>query len=118
MAYGRKWKPSKARAAEFKNQMNELEEFLNEHADISASASRDSFYFTHNGTKYRVSNHSIESSNRKAYNWMGEQVREKYHADQRDEETRYIHASKTRLIEIYNRIMSGIEVDGHGNAIA
>lgn len=117
MAYGRKWKPSKAKAAEFKNQMHELEEFLNEHADISASASRDSFYFTHNGTKYRVSNHSIEASNSKAYNYLGEQVREKYHSDQRDAETKYIHASKTRLIEIYRTIKTGANVDGHGNAI-
>ena len=117
MSY-RKWKPSKAAVAEFKKNMDELEDFLLAHMDISASASRDSFYFTHAGTKYRISNHSIEASNSKAYNYIGEQVREKYHADQREQDTRYIHASKTRLIEIYNRIMSGIEVDGHGNAIA
>lgn len=113
-----KWKPNKAQAAEFMKQMNELEDFLFTHMDISASASRDSFYFTHNGTKYRVSNHSIEASNAKAYDYLGNQVRDKYHADQREQDTRYIHASKTRLIEIYNRITSGIEVDGYGNAIA
>lgn len=118
MAYGYKWKPNKAQVAEFKKQMEELDAFLEEHwHDVKASMSRDSFYFMYNGTPYRVSNHSIEASNKKAYNWRGEQVREKYHPDERDKETRYIHASKTRFIEIYNRIMSGIEVDGHGNAM-
>lgn len=113
-----KWKPKKSDVAEFKKKMEELEAFLDEHwRDISASMGRDSFYFVHEGVPYRVSNHSIEASNKRAYNRNGEKVREKYHPDERDKETRYIHASKTRFIEIYNRIVSGVEVDGHGNAI-
>lgn len=116
MAY-RKWKPSKAAVAEFKSKMDEVETFLDHHPEISASLSRDSFYFTFNGTPYRVSNHSIEASNKNAYNWMGEQVREKYHEDGRDKDTRYIHAGKTRIIEIYNAIVSGKTVDGRGNII-
>lgn len=114
----RKWKPSKAAVAEFKNRMDEVEEFLSSHLDISASMSRDSFYFVFDGVPYRVSNHSIEASNRGAYDRNGNQVRCMYHGDQRDKETRYIHASKTRIIDIYNAIVSGKKVDGRGNIVA
>ncbi len=113
-----KWKPSKKAKEEFKNKMGEIERFLDEHAEISASRSMDSFYFTVNGTQYRVSNHSIESSNARAYDkYTGEQIRWKYHDDERDKETRYIHASKTRLIEIYTAIKNGNKVDGRGYII-
>ena len=55
-AFGsKKWKPNKKEAEEFKNKMNEIEQFLYEHGDISASSSRDSFYFQLNGQHYRVS---------------------------------------------------------------
>lgn len=114
-----KWKPSKKVKEEFKNKMDEIERFLDEHADISASRARDSFYFTINGTQYRVSNHSIESSNARAYDkFTGEQIRDKYHDDVRDSGTRYIHASKTRLIEIYTAIKNGKQVDGRGYVVA
>lgn len=109
-----KWKPSKSAIAEYTKSMNELEDFLCTHLDISASAKRDSFYFTHNNVKYRISNHSVEKSNEKAFNFQGEQVRELYHPNGREEDTRYIHASKTRLIEIYNNIKAGRLVDGRG----
>jgi len=114
-----KWKPSKKSKEEFKEKMEAIEKFLDEHADVSASRSRDSFYFTVNGTQYRVSNHSIEASNAKAYDeFTGEQIREKYHGDCRGNGTRYIHASKTRLIEIYNAIKDGKQIDGHGCILA
>lgn len=117
--FGSKWQPNKKEKEEFKNKMNEIEEFLDEHRDISASASRDSFYFVINGTCYRVSNHSIEASNKRAYDKnTGEQIRDKYHDDKRDKDTRYIHASKTRIIEIYNAIASGKKVNGRGQIVA
>ena len=112
MAYGR-WKPSKSAAIEFAQKMGEIDAFCNENG-ISASRSNDSYYFTLNGKNYRVSNHSIEASNAKAYDWKGEQIREKYHDDVRDDETVYIHASKTRIIEIYNDLKNGYELDGRG----
>ena len=119
-AFGsKKWKPNKKEAEEFKNKMNEIEQFLDKHADVSASSSRDSFYFWLNGQYYRVSNHSIESSNARAYDkWTHEQIRDKYHDDERDKDTFYIHASKTRIIEIYNAIASGKKVNGRGQIIA
>lgn len=114
----RKWKPSKAAAMEYKQTMDRIETWLQDHPDVSASRSRDSYYFTIDGQSYRVSNHSIESSNKRAFDWTGQQVRDKYHPDGRDAETKYIHAGKTRIIEIYDDIKAGHTLDGHGRRIA
>lgn len=114
MAY--KYKISKTKAREFAKQMQEIENFCAEH-NIHASASNDSYYFSINGINYRVSNHTIESSNAKAYNFLGEQVREKYHDDKRKENVVYIHASKTRIIEIYNDLLNGYKLNGKGQRI-
>lgn len=112
--YKKKWTPSKAQRAEFKEQMAKIDEFCAAN-NISQSASSDSYYFTINNKKYRVSNHSIEASNSKAYNHLGEKVRDKYHPDKREDDVIYIHASKTRIIEIYNALKAGHELDGKGN---
>ncbi len=114
----RKWKPSKAAANEFKNTMDRIETFLEGHPDVSASRSRDSYYFMIDGQNYRVSNHSIEASNKRAYGRTGEQVREKYHTDARETGTIYIHAGKTRIIEIYEDLKAGYKLDGRGRRIA
>lgn len=113
MAYNRKWKPSKAAKAEYMAAMENIDSFCRENG-IHASKGGDSYYFELNGKNYRVSNHSIEASNAKAYNFLGEQVREKYHDDTRAENTIYIHAGKTRIIEIYTDLKNGIELDGRG----
>ena len=113
MGYNYKWKPSKSKIREFKAKMDEIDEFCIENG-ISASLTNDSYYFIINGQKYRVSNHSIEASNKKAFNQYGEKVRDCYHSDKRDVDTIYIHASKTRLIEIYNDLKNGYELDGRG----
>lgn len=63
----------------------------------------------------REKNHSIETSNAHAYDWLGNQVRKKYHENERNKETVYIHASKTRIIDIYNDLADGYELDGRGN---
>lgn len=103
MGYYRGWQPSKAAKYAFISEMRMIEDFLREHPDISASSSRDSYYFSDGTTTYRVSNHSPESS--------------PYH-DGREKGTRYIHASKTRIINIYTAIMDGKRVDGHGRVVA
>ncbi len=114
--YRRNWKSSKSAKRAFAEKMNEIEAFCSENG-IHASALNDSYYFTLNGINYRVSNHSIETSNRRAYDWTGTQVRDKYHADERDPNTVYIHAGKTRIIEIYNDLAAGYTLDGRGNRI-
>lgn len=108
-----KWKPSKNQAKEFAQQMQTIDAFCIVNV-ISKSSSNDSYYFSINGKNYRISNHSIEASNSKALNCFGEQLRDKYHDDERDADTIYIHASKTRLIEIYNNLKNGKELDGRG----
>lgn len=111
----KKWKPSKTAAKEFADKMNEIEKFCKENG-ISSSNNKDSYYFELNGINYRVSNHSIEASNRAAYNELtGEKKRELYHDTERNSETIYIHASKTRIIDIYNDLKDGYRLDGRGN---
>ena len=107
-------RPSKAEAREFAAKMREIERFCEEN-NISASASYDSYYFEINGQYYRVSNHSVEASNRHAYDpFTGEQVRGLYHPYGREDDVIYIHAGKTRIIEIYNDLKAGYELDGRG----
>lgn len=109
----RNWKPNKQAKIEFANKMKEIENFCKE-KNIQTSLSNDSYYFEINKQKYRVSNHTIESSNKYAYNDFGEQIREKYHEDKRKEDVIYIHANKTRIIDIYNNILKGFKLDGKG----
>lgn len=110
--YG-KYRPSKTAAKEFATQMDAIDKFCAEHG-IQQSQSSDSYYFTIGEKSYRVSNHSIEASNRGAYDFLGCQIREKYHDDKRLEDVTYIHASKTRIIDIYNDLVSGYVLDGNG----
>lgn len=113
MWYGRKWKPSKAAVAEFKRKMDEISDFCIEKG-IVQSASGDSYYFKIDGQKYRVSNHTVEASNAAAYR-DGIQVRDVYHDGGRQEDTIYIYAGKTRIIEIYNDLAAGYKLDHRGN---
>ena len=109
-----KWRPSKSRAKEFAKLMGEIDEFCAKN-NISNSSTNDSYYFRINGGKYRVSNHSVEKSNVTAYDELGRKVHEVYHEGGREEDTVYIHASKTRIIQIYNDLKAGYELDGRGN---
>lgn len=113
MGYRYKWKPSKTAKREFAEKMREIDTFCKEN-DISQSNTSDSYYFALNGKNYRVSNHTIEASNRHAYNEFGEQTRALYHPNGRDDDTIYITASKTRLIEIYKDLSAGYDLDGRG----
>lgn len=115
--YKRKWHPSKSAKAEFKNKMTEIEDFCNKNG-IDRSLRNDSYYFMLNGKNYRVSNHTIEASNAKAYDAVtGEKKRDLYHPDGREEDTVYITASKTRIIDIYNDLAAGYELDKRGNRV-
>ena len=113
--YGKSWKPSKTAQKEFAEKMMEIEAFCAKNG-IQSSLSGDSYYFAVNGKNYRVSNHSVEASNQVAFDeTTGEQRRELYHQPGREADTVYIHASKKRIIEIYNDIMAGYKLDGRGN---
>lgn len=111
-----KFKPSKKAARAFAEKMNDISSFCAENG-IHQSRNGDSYYFLINGKNYRVSNHSVEASNAKAYNALGEKVREVYHAEGREDNTVYIHASKTRIKEIYTDIKNGYTLDGRGYRI-
>lgn len=108
-----KCKPSKSKAREFAQKMDEIDEFCRANG-ISQSARSDSYYFMIGDISYRVSNHSVEASNAGAYDWKGEKIRELYHEDGRREDTVYINAGKTRIIEIYNDLKNGYKLDGNG----
>lgn len=118
MAYGRRrWKPSKEAAKEFAVKMREIEDFCDEH-EIKQSSRGDSYYFTIGDQDYRVSNHSVEASNRGAYDELtGEMKRDLYHEGGRRKDTIYIHASKTRIIDIYNLLIAGVALDGRGHPV-
>lgn len=114
MGFYRKWAPSKQARKEFAQKMDEIDQFcIDNH--ISNSSTNDSYYFTLNDKHYRVSNHSVEASNKSAYNDLGMKVHEVYHPEGREENTIYIHAGKTRIIQIYNDLKAGYELDGRGN---
>lgn len=112
--YGRRrWQPSKTAKREFAQKMDEVKEFCDANS-IGYSRNMDSFYFLVNGRSYRVSNHSIESSNAAAYDDVFGQTREVYHPEGREADVIYIHASKTRICEIYKDLKAGYVLDGRG----
>lgn len=107
---------SRKKKREFAEKMNEIFDFCKEKG-IVQSTTGDSYYFSINGINYRVSNHSIESSNARAFDEYGNQLRDKYHEDQRRADTIYIHASKTRIIEIYTDLENGFTLNNRGERI-
>lgn len=111
--YRYKWKPSKTAKKEFAEKMQEIDSFCNKNG-IKQSSSSDSYYFRINGQKYRVSNHTIEASNRGAYDEVFGQIREEYHPEGEKEDVIYITASKTRIIEIYKNLSEGKKLNRRG----
>ena len=95
----RNWAPSRSAKREFAQKMDEIRKFCSDHG-IYQSTSGDSYYFMLDGVSYRVSNHSVESS--------------PYHSGRIAGEV-YIHASKTRIMDIYNDLVQGYALDGRGN---
>jgi len=113
---GYKYKVSKTKAREFAQQMEEIEDFCRVNG-ISHSLSFDSYYFTVGGTKYRVSNHTLQASDRGMRDSLtGEKLRDSYH--NHDDNLVCFTAGKTRIIEIYNAIKAGKSLDKRGNVIA
>lgn len=110
-----RWKPSTSAKRDFAMKMQEIENFCSEKG-ITQSHSGDSYYFEIRGQKYRISNHTVEASDRGAYDSTGAQVREKYHGGRADD-TIYITAGKTRIIEIYEALEAGRDLDGRGRPI-
>ena len=110
--YRNNWKPSRTKAREFAKTMDEIQEYCDKN-HINYSSSMSSYYFEINKQKYRISNHSIETSNRGAYK-DGLKVRNIYHDAEREPDVIYIHASKTRLIEIHEKLLKGHRLDGNG----
>ena len=108
MGYG--WRPSRSKKVEFAKQMDEIAEYCDEH-NISRSSSSDSYYFSHNGIDYRVSNHAVEGSRDRYGN--------SYHGDSKEyrKDVFCIHAGKTRIIDIHKMIIGGVKVDHKGNRI-
>lgn len=111
-----RYKPSKDKAQAYKDEMQAIEAYCRGRG-ISHSASYDSYYFTVGGTDYRVSNHTIEASNACAYDEDGNIIRPLYHDGGRQANTVYIHASKTRIIEIHTALQAGYKLDGRGNRV-
>lgn len=110
MGFYRKWKPSKTQAKEFAQTMEDIRTFCDTNL-IDYSTSMDSYYFTINGQKYRVSNHTIAASDRGMYR-DGIKVRDSYHNP--DDDLICITASKTRIKEIYEKLEAGLVLDKRG----
>jgi len=106
--YNRKWTPSKTAMRNFAQKMAEIDRFCAEHG-ISQSRSSDSYYFWVGDHDYRVSNHTVEQSFLNSHG--------RHHAGGRNKTTVYIHASKTRIIEIYNNLLAGKKLNGFGEVI-
>lgn len=109
-----RWKPSKTAAREFAEKMREIDAFCLEHG-IRQSNSSDSYYFELDGVNYRVSNHTIEASNRGAF-LDGVQIRDLYHPNG-EAGIVCITAGKTRIMDIYNDLAAGFRLDRRGNRI-
>ena len=114
MGYHYKWKPSKTAKREFAKKMSEIDEFCKREG-ISQSRSSDSYYFTINDQEYRISNHAVEKS--VGHDIFGNEFM--YHGDSAEyrKDVICIHASKTRIIEIYEDLKDGWILDGHGNRV-
>lgn len=111
------YKPSKLKAIQFAMEMDFIREFC-EKNNIQTSKNNDSYYFTLNGTNYRVSNHTIEASNKAAFDIdTGMYKRDLYHETERKDDTVYIHAGKTRIIDIYNDLKAGYKLNKKGYKI-
>jgi hypothetical protein len=111
-----RYRPSKSKAKAFAIKMKEIEDFCIDNG-IQSSRTNDSYYFNINGVNYRVSNHTIECSNKHAFNDLGVQTRELYHDYDLERDVIQITASKTRIIQIYNDLKAGHKLNKRGYVI-
>lgn len=111
------YKPSRTKWTQFAKEMKEIEDFCTKN-NIIASRNNDSYYFTLNDISYRVSNPTIEASNKAAFDIdTGIYKRDLYHETERKDDTVYIHASKTRIMDIYNDLKAEYKLNGKGYRI-
>lgn len=111
-----RWRPSRSKAREFAQKMDDIERFCDEHG-IDCSSSMDSYYFEVGGQKYRVSNHTVAQSNRGAYDELYGKKRCLYHPEGERDDTVYITAGKTRIVEIYEALQEGKVLDRRGRVV-
>ena len=103
---------SRTKAKEYAQEMEEVENFCRDNG-ISTSRSLDSFYFTLNGTKYRVSNHTLQASDRGMRDSLtGEKLRDSYHNN--DDDLVCFTAGKTRIEQVYSDLKAGHKLDKRG----
>lgn len=102
--------------AEEERRLSEIRSFCDANG-ISYSKSMNSYYFVIRGQAYRVSNHTVEASNKRAVGRDGRRIREEYHPDGRRKDVIYIHASRFRIIKIYMDLKLGAILDGRGRVI-
>lgn len=107
---GYRWKQSKSKAIEFANQMDDIKVFCSENG-ITQSFNGDSYYFSHEGKSYRISNHTVSKSDSGMSDFLGNKLRDSYHINGYDVE---ITAGKTRIIEIYNAVKMGKTLNKRG----
>ena len=102
--------------AEEKRRLSEIRAFCDANG-IHCSKTMDSFYFKVRGQAYRVSNHTVEASNKGAIGRDGRQRRQLYHPNGREKSVTYIHASRFRIMRIFLDIKMGAILDGRGRVI-
>lgn len=103
---------SRAKAREYAQEMEIINNFCNANG-ISASRNLDSFYFSLDGVKYRVSNHTMQASDRGMRDSVtGEKRRDSYH--EHDNDLVCITAGKTRIAEVYSNLKAGKKLDKRG----
>jgi len=101
----------------YDEEMHDIQVFCKKH-HIITDKNHNSYYFKLNGQKYRVSNHTIDESNKRAFNrFNGRQFREIYHPEGEDPNVVYIIAGKRKIKRIYNDLRMGRKLDKRGNAI-
>lgn len=71
-----------------------------------------SYYFELYGQRYRVSDHSVEESNRGAYDKRGYQRRRLYHPNGREADTIYILSNDIEFV--YLNLRNGNRVSSNG----
>lgn len=103
---------SKTKKREYAIKLEEVKDYCDKN-HIYYNYKAKSFYFSVNGKDYRVSNHTVEASNKAAFDEFGYQWRELYHPKGRKDEIQ-IFASPVRLIEIHQNLLKGLDLDGRG----
>jgi len=121
MAWNNKfrWKPSQEQKQEYVKKMEDVNRFIKEKGINRARSG--SLYFHINDQPYRVSSHSIDVSDRGAFpinpitgerDMMAEPTRQSYHKN--DDDVIDILASPSRIMEIYNDLEQGFQLDSRG----